>query len=89
MLHTPKEIADLLVHRYGNSPKSILIDREEFEQQAGWSSVDHRLVRSIDLELRPLGYVLADLLKEQGCVVMLKIQTVTKESVQSNVSNAA
>ena len=89
MLHTPKEIADLLVQRYGNSPKSILIDREEFAQQAGWSSVDHRLVRSIDLELRPLGYVLADLLKEQGCVVMLEIQTVTKESVQSHVGNAA
>ena len=89
MLHTPKEIADLLVQRYGNSPKSILIDRKEFEQQAGRSGVDHRLVRSVDLELRPLGYVLADLLKEQGCVLMLKIQTVTKESVQSNVGNAA
>ena len=25
MLHTPKEIADLLVQRYGNAPKSILI----------------------------------------------------------------
>ena len=89
MLHTPKEIADLLVQRYGNSPKSILIDRKAFEQQAERSSVDHRLVRSVDIELRPLGYVLADLLKEQGCVVMLNIQTVTKESVQSNVGNAA
>jgi hypothetical protein len=48
MLYTPKEIADFLVQTYGNSPKSIIIDRDAFEKQARRHGVDHRLVRSVD-----------------------------------------
>ena len=73
---TPKEIADRLVKLYGDSTKGITIYRKEFEKQAERHGVDHRLTRSVDLELRPLGYILSDLLKERKCVVMASISTV-------------
>jgi hypothetical protein len=55
MPRTPKDIADHLVQMYGTSTKGLLMPREEFEQHAERPNVDHRLIRSIDLELRPMG----------------------------------
>jgi hypothetical protein len=81
---TPKEIADHLVQMYGNATKGLHMPREDFEQQAGRHGVDHRLIRSIDLELRPMGYILSDLLKERKCVVMMSISTLMKEVVQGD-----
>jgi len=88
MLYTPKEIADFLVKTYGNSPKGVIIDRDEFEKQAQRYSVDHRLVRSVDLELRPMGYILFDLLKERKCVVMMSISSVMEALAQEEVKRA-
>jgi hypothetical protein len=73
MQRTPKEIADRLVQMYGNSPKGLHMPREDFEQHAERPGVDHRLIRSIDLELRPMGYILSDLLQERQCVVLMSI----------------
>jgi hypothetical protein len=88
MLHTPKEIADFLVKRYGTSPKGIVIHRGEFERQAERYGVDHNLVRSIDLELRSMGYILFDLLKERECVVMMNISTVMEALTEGDVKRA-
>jgi hypothetical protein len=82
---TPKEIADRLVKMYGNSTKGRYIHRQDFEKQAERNGVDHRLIRSIDLELRPMGYMLSDLLKERKCVVMVHISTMMKEFAQGAV----
>jgi hypothetical protein len=84
---TPKEIATRLIKVYGNSPKGITIYTKEFEKQAERHGVDHRLVRSIDLELRPLGYILSDLLKERKCVVMTSITTVVEGLAQGDGEN--
>ena len=81
---TPKEIADRLVQTYGTSTHSMPIHREDFEKQAERPGVDHRLIRSIDLELRPLGYILSDLLQERKCVVMMRISTLMKEFAQGH-----
>jgi hypothetical protein len=86
---TPKEIADRLINVYGNSTKGIAIYRKELEKQAQRYDVDHRLIRSIDLELRPLGYFLADLLKERKCVVMASISTVVEGLAQGEGENDA
>jgi hypothetical protein len=88
MLYTPKEIADFLVKKYGNSPKGMAIHRDEFEKQAERYGVDHNLVRSVDLELRSMGYVLFDLLKERECVVMMNISTVMAVLDQGDVERA-
>ena len=88
MLHTPKEIADFLVQTYGNSSKGVIIDRDEFEKQAERHSVDHRLVRSVDLELRPMGYILFDLLKERQCVVMMRISLIMEALAQEDIKRA-
>ena len=88
MLHTPKEIADFLVKTYGNSPKGIIIDRDKFEKQAERYGTDHRLVRSVDLELRPMGYILFDLLKERQCVVMMNISMVMEALAQKDIKRA-
>jgi len=82
---TPKEIADRLVKMYGNSPKGLHMPREDFEQQAERPGVDHRLIRSIDLELRPMGYILSDLLQERQCVVLMSISTMMKVLGQGEV----
>ena len=87
MLYTPKEIANSLVKTYGNSTKSIIIHRDEFEKQADRYGIDHRLIRSIDLELRPLGYILSDLLQERACVVMMSISTVMAGLAQEDVEH--
>jgi hypothetical protein len=84
---TPKEIADRLVKLYGNSATGITIYRKEFEKQAERHDVDHRLIRSIDLELRPLGYILSDLLKERKCVAMTSISTVMEGLAQGGGEN--
>ena len=88
MLYTPKEIADLLVKTYGNTPKGNVLHRDEFEKQAERYGVDHNFVRSVDLELRPMGYVLFDLLKEQECVVMMSISTFMETLAQGDVKRA-
>jgi hypothetical protein len=88
MLYTPKEIASLLVKTYGNSTKSIIIHRDEFEKQADRYGIDHRLIRSVDLELRPMGYILSDLLKERKCVVMMSISTVMEGLAQEDGERA-
>ena len=88
MLHTPKEIADFLVKTYGNSPKGIIIDKDEFEKHAQRYGVDHRLIRSVDLELRPMGYILFDLLKERTCVVMMNISSVMEALAQEDIQRA-
>ena len=85
MQRTPKEIADRLVQMYGNSPQELHRPREDFEQQAERHGVDHRLIRSIDLELRPMGYILSDLLQERKCVVMMSISTMMKALAQGDV----
>jgi len=41
MLYTPKEIADSLVKTYGNSPKGIVIHRDEFEKQSQRFTTGH------------------------------------------------
>jgi hypothetical protein len=79
---TPKEIADRLVQMYGTSPKGLHMPREDFEQHAGRHGVDHRLIRSVDLELRPMGYILSDLLQERKCVVMMRISTMMQAVAQ-------
>src|SRR4029453_2417094 len=61
------------------------IHREDFEKQAERHGVDHRLIRSIDLELRPMGYILSDLLQERKCVVMMSISTMMKEVAQGDI----
>jgi len=88
MLRTPKEIADFFVKRYGNFPKGIVIHRDEFEKQAERYGVNHNLVRSIDLELRSMGYILFDLLKERECVVMMNISTVMETLTEGDVKRA-
>jgi hypothetical protein len=88
MLHTPKEIADFLVHTYGNSPTGVLIDRDAFEKHAQRHGADHRLVRSVDLELRPMGYILFDLLKERNCVVMLNISMMMEALAHEDMKRA-
>jgi hypothetical protein len=88
MLYTPKEIANFLVQTYGDSLKGIVLDRDTFEMQANRYCIDHRLVRSIDLELRPMGYVLFDLLKEQECVVMMSIRTFMETLAQGDIKRA-
>ena len=88
MLHTPKEIADFLVQTYGNSPKGVIIDRDEFEKQAHRHGADHRLVRSVDLELRPMGYILFDLLKERKCVVMMNISMLMEALAPEDMKRA-
>jgi hypothetical protein len=88
MLHTPKEIADLLVRMYGSSTQGILVSRDEFEKQAERYGVDHTFVRSVDLELRPMGYILSDLLKERKCVLMMSINTVMEGLAQEEVEHA-
>ena len=85
---TPKDIADRLVQMYGNSPKGIIIDREAFEQQAERHGVDYRLVRSVDLELRPMGYSLFDLLQERHCVVLLRISRVMEALAHEDIKRA-
>jgi hypothetical protein len=82
---TPKEIADRLVHMYGTSTKGLHMHREDLEKQAERNGVDHRLIRSIDLELRPMGYILSDLLQERKCVVMMSISTMMKEVAQGDI----
>ena len=89
MQRTPKEIADRLVHMYGTSPKGLHMPRKDFETQAGREGVDHRLIRSIDLELRPMGYILSDLLQERKCVVMMSISTMMKALAQGDVEEEA
>jgi hypothetical protein len=88
MLYTPKEIANFLVQTYGDSPKGIVLDRDTFEKQTHRYRNDHRLIRSIDLELRPMGYVLFDLLKERECVVMMGISTFMETLAQGDVKRA-
>jgi hypothetical protein len=88
MLHTPKDIADFLVLTYGNSPEGVIIDKEEFEKHTHRYGGDHRLVRSVDLELRPLGYILFDLLKERQCVVMLNISRVMEALAHEDMQRA-
>jgi hypothetical protein len=88
MLHTPKDIADFLVHTYGASPKGVLITSEEFEQYTQRYGADHRLVRSVDLELRPMGYILFDLLQERQCVVMMSISSVIETLAQGDIQRA-
>jgi hypothetical protein len=87
MQRTPKEIADRLVQMYGTSTQSMPIHREDFEKHAERPGVDHRLIRSIDLELRPLGFILSDLLKERKCVVMMSISTLMKELAKGDVED--
>jgi hypothetical protein len=89
MQRTPKEIADRLVHMYGTSTKGLHMPRADFEQQAERKGVDHRLIRSIDLELRPMGYILSDLLQERKCVVMMSISTMMKALAQGDVEEEA
>jgi hypothetical protein len=88
MLHTPKEIAGFLVQTYGNSLKGVIIDKDEFEKQAQRHGADHRLVRSVDLELRPMGYILFDLLKERRCVVMMSISGVMEVLAHEDIKRA-
>jgi hypothetical protein len=85
MLYTPKEVADFLVKTYGNSPKGIVIHRDEFEKQSQRYGVDHNFVRSVDLELRTIGYILFDLLKERECVLMMNISTVMEALTEGDV----
>jgi hypothetical protein len=88
MLYTPKAIADFLVKTYGSAPKGVILDREAFEKQADRYGVDHRLVRSIDLELRPMGYILFDLLQEQHCVVLMRISMVMEALAHEDMPRA-
>jgi len=85
MQRTPKEIADRLVTLYGHSTTGRHIPRDDFEKHAERHGVDLRLIRSIDLELRPMGYILSDLLKERACVVLMSISTLMYECVQGEV----
>jgi hypothetical protein len=85
MQRTPKDIADHLLQMYGTSTKGLLMPREEFEQHAERPNVDHRLIRSIDLELRPMGYILSDLLQERQCVVLMSISTMMEALGQGEV----
>jgi hypothetical protein len=88
MLYTPKEIADFLVKTYGNAPTGSVVPRDEFEKQAERYGVDHNFVRSVDLELRPMGYVLFDLLKERECVVLMSISIFMDSLAQGDVNRA-
>ena len=88
MLYTPKKVADLLVKTYGNTPTGSVVLRDEFEKQAERYGVDHRLVRSVDLELRPMGYILFDLLKERKCIVMMSISMVMEALAQEDIKRA-
>lgn len=76
MLHSPQDMAEILVTTYGNAPHHVLMSREVFEQHVDRQGVDHRLIRSVDLALRPLGYILTDLLQERDCVVLMRIEVV-------------
>ena len=75
MLYTPEEIARFLVKAYANAPGGLVLRRDAIEKYAQRYGIDHNFVRSVDLALRPMGYVLVDLLKEQGCVVLMHIKT--------------
>ena len=88
MLYTPKKVADLLVKTYGNTPTGSVVLRDEFEKQAERYRVDHNFVRSVDLELRPMGYVLFDLLKERECVVLMSISMFMDSLAQGDVKRA-
>ena len=88
MLYTPKKVADLLVKTYGNTPTGSVVLRDEFEKQAERYGVDHNFVRSVDLELRPMGYVLFDLLKERECVVLMSISMFMDSLAQGDVKRA-
>ena len=88
MLYTPKEMADFLITRYGNASQGVIIQRDDFEKQAGRYGVDHNFVRSVDLELRTMGYVLFDLLKERACVVMMNISNVMEALSAGDVKRA-
>ena len=48
MLHSPQDMADLLVTPYRHAPRRVLISREVFEQHVDRQGVDHRLIRSVD-----------------------------------------
>ena len=85
MQRTPKDMADHLVQMYGTATNGMLMPREEFEQHVERYGVDHRLIRSIDLELRPMGYILSDLLQERQCVVLMSISTIMKALRQGEV----
>ena len=85
MQRTPKEMADHLVQMYGTSTKGMRMPREEFEQHVKRHGVDHRLIRCIDLELRPMGYILSDLLQERQCVVLMSISTMMQAVGQGEV----
>jgi hypothetical protein len=69
---------------YGTSTKGLHMHREDLEKQAERNGVDHRFIQSIDLELRPMGYILSDLLQERKCVVM-SISTMMKEVAQGDI----
>ena len=49
MLHTPKEIADFLVKTYGNSPKGIIIDKDEFEKYLSFAKTKNVLHENAEL----------------------------------------
>jgi hypothetical protein len=76
MVRTPHAIAEHLVKMYGTSTTGITIAKEEFEKQSGRERVDHRLIRSVDLALRPMGYTLIDLLTEKSAVGMMSIHAI-------------
>ena len=88
MLYTPKEVADLLIQTYGASSKGVVLDRDAFEQQTGRERIDHRFIRSVDLQLRQMGYVLFDLLNEQGCVVLMGIRTFMETLAEGDMTRA-
>jgi hypothetical protein len=88
MLHTPREIANFLVTMYGNASQGVIVQRDELEKQAERYGIDHNFVRSVDLELRPMGYVLFDLLKERECVVMMHISSVMEALTAGDVKRA-
>ena len=88
MLYTPEEIAHFLVQTYGNAPRGLVIHRDVFEKHAQRYGIDHNLVRSVDLELRPMGYVLVDLLKEQECVVLMHIKTYIETLMHEDMQRA-
>jgi hypothetical protein len=63
--------------------------RDTFEKHVERHGVDHRFIRSVDLELRPMGYILSDLLHERQCVVMMHISTVMQGGAQGEGENKA
>ena len=88
MLYTPEEIAQFLVQTYSNAPGGLVIHRDAIEKHAKSYGIDHNFVRSVDLELRPMGYVLVDLLKEQECVVLMHIKTYIETLMHEDMQRA-